>query len=59
MVEPGETIDPRTRFEQAVRRALDLRDDKVACEMWSALANVEWVNEDGESVGYSFREAVG
>jgi hypothetical protein len=53
----GKAIEPSTRFEQAVRRALNIRDDKVAREMWSALANVEWINEDGESVGYSFRRA--
>ena len=53
------TIDSYARFEQAVRRALDLRDDKVAREMWSALANVEWFHENGECVGYSFRAAGG
>jgi hypothetical protein len=32
-------------------------DDKLACAVWCALANVDWRHEDGDTAGYSFRAA--
>jgi hypothetical protein len=49
--------NPDDLFESAVARALDLSDDSIAREVWSALANVDWRHENGDEAGYSFRAA--
>ena len=56
----GRPLDTRDAFEMAVNRALGaaMRDDDDLCrDMWSALANVDWVHEDGNTASYSFRAA--
>lgn len=50
------------RFEQALRDGIGdkIKDDEIARQLWSALANVEWYHpESGESASYSFRAAGG
>lgn len=59
-VEGGRALNPEDRFEVDVAELLGDRlrassDD--CCAMWSALANVDWRNQDGDEAGYSYRAA--
>lgn len=56
----GRPRDETDLFETAVDRALGEQmraDDSLCREMWSALANVDWTHENGDTAGYSFRAA--
>ena len=52
----------KKQFQLTVDRALGDRiraDEAAAIEMWSSLANIDWVGPEGAKVSYSFREAGG
>lgn len=56
----GRPLDETDDFEMAVSRSLGeamKTDDTLCIEMWSSLANQDWVHENGNTAGYSFRAA--
>lgn len=56
----GRSLNPDDAFEAAVERCLGDRiraSEAFGCEVWSALANMDWHHVDGDSAGYSFRAA--
>ncbi|MDE2621545.1 MAG: hypothetical protein KGL54_15415 [Sphingomonadales bacterium] len=56
----GRPLNEGDPFEMAVARSLGpamREDDALASEMWSALANLDWARDDGDTAGYSFRAA--
>jgi len=53
----GRGVNTDDAFEMAVRRAFYRIDEEIGREIWSALANVDWVHENGDTAGYSFRAA--
>jgi hypothetical protein len=53
-------INEADLFEMAINRALGdaMREDTGLCkEVWSALANQDWLHENGDNASYSFRAA--
>lgn len=59
-IQGGRPLNPTDLFEATVERVLGeemRRDHSLAKEMWCALANVDWIHENGDTAGYSFRAA--
>lgn len=59
-IQGGRQLNNADLFEATVERVLGSsmrQDSTLAKEMWSALANVDWFHENGDTAGYSFRAA--
>jgi hypothetical protein len=56
----GRAVDPDDVFEMTVNKVLGdkiRQHEKTACDMWSALTNVDWHHANGDLASYSFRAA--
>jgi hypothetical protein len=55
----GQPFDQTDAFAMAIKRCVGdaLKNDDVAVELWSALANQGWHHEGGDTAAYSFRAA--
>lgn len=56
----GRRISTEDAFEMTIARLFGekMREDNLLCrDIWSALANVDWAHENGDTAGYSFRAA--
>ena len=53
-------LDTDDAFEMTLNRVFGSRmktDDQLCTEIWSAMANLDWKHENGDTAGYSFRAA--
>lgn len=56
----GRPINDGDAFEVAASRCLGNAmkiDDTLCVELWSALANMEWKHDNGDTASYTFRSA--
>ena len=59
-IKEGRPLNESDAFEMAVYVALGNQiraKHSVACDMWCALANVDWKHDNGDEAGYTFRAA--